>query len=84
MTEIALANIIVSLLPTITTGITHLIEFVKSVRTAAQQTAAWTPEMESAFLAALKATTTDPAYQPDSVVEAAAPASAAPTPPAAG
>lgn len=66
MTEVALAQALIAALPTITVGITQLIAWITEVRKAAQQSAAWTPEMESAFLRALEATKTNPAYQPDS------------------
>ena len=48
-------------------GVQNLIQWVLAVRTTLQQNAAWTPELEEAFIASLVATKTDPAYQPDPV-----------------
>ena len=59
---------IIALLPTVTTGVQYLIQWIASIRGAAQQSGIWTPELETAFLDALLATATDPAYQPDSAV----------------
>jgi hypothetical protein len=65
MQALALAQLLIPLIPTIASGVEHLIAFIGSVRAAAQQTGEWTPAMEEAFRAALLATKTDPAYQPD-------------------
>lgn len=65
MTELALAQALIAALPTISVGVTHLIDWIGAVKKAAQQNAAWTPEMEQAFVNALLATKNDPAYQPD-------------------
>lgn len=62
---LALVQIIMPLLPTITTGVNHLIAWIQSVRTAAQQANEWTDEMEIAFRKSLEETKTNPAYQPD-------------------
>lgn len=62
---LALVQVILPLIPSITTGLAELWQFINTVRAAAQQTAEWTPEMEAAYQASLKATATDPAYQPD-------------------
>jgi hypothetical protein len=64
-TALALVQIILPLLPSIETGAVQLWNFINSVRSAAQQSAEWTPALEQAYLAALAATKTDPAYQPD-------------------
>lgn len=62
---LALLPGILSMLPTITTGVEKLVALIGSIRGAAQQSGEWTPDLESAFLNALLATKTDPAYQPD-------------------
>ena len=46
-------------------GVANLIAWVLAIRTTLQQSAAWTPALEEAFIASLVATKTDPAYQPD-------------------
>jgi hypothetical protein len=62
---LALVQIILPLIPQITAGAEELWAFVNTVRSAAQQSAVWTPELEAQYQASLKATATDPAYQPD-------------------
>lgn len=53
------------MLPTITVGVEHLINWIGSLRAAAKQTREWTEELETAFLEALLASRTDPAWQLD-------------------
>ena len=53
MPAIALAQILIPMLPTITTEIEHLISFISSVRTAAKQTGEWTDAIETSFRGAL-------------------------------
>lgn len=53
------------LLPSLTTGVGQLIGFIGSIRAAAQQSGEWTPELEKAFVDALIARNTDPAWRPD-------------------
>ena len=62
---LALLPIILQYLPTMTVGVEQLIAWITSVRTAASQASVWTPELETAFLEALIATKTTPAYQLD-------------------
>jgi len=62
---LALLPGILSLLPTIVTGAEKIIALIGSIRAASQQSGEWTPELEAAFLNALLATKTDPAYQSD-------------------
>lgn len=62
---LALVQVILPLLPSIEAGAVELWNFINTVHTAAQQTGEWTPELEASYQAALKATATDPAYQPD-------------------
>lgn len=64
---------IIALIPIITTGVEHIIAWINSIRTAAQQTGQWTPALETAFLEALIATKLDPAYQPDAPTKATVP-----------
>ncbi|MGO8839462.1 MAG: hypothetical protein ACLP7I_12020 [Limisphaerales bacterium] len=63
-TALALANLIIPLLPTITTGVENLISFIRSVRTASQQTGEWTAAMETNFRGALLVLGKDPAFLP--------------------
>jgi hypothetical protein len=61
---IALAQIVIQLLPSITTGVEQLIAYIHQVRTVTQQTGEWTPDLEAKFRASLIACGKDPAYQP--------------------
>ena len=63
---LALAQIIIPLLPMIQGDVESLIKWIISVRAAAQQTSAWPAETDMAFRAALIATGKDPAYLLDS------------------
>jgi hypothetical protein len=74
---LALLPTVLTYLPTIESGVEHLWAWVNGVRTAAQQSAEWTTEMENQYRAALIATGKDPAYQPD-LPGAPAPASQLP------
>ena len=65
MSALILVQMILPLIPQITTGVAELWKFINTVRTAAQQSAEWTPAMEQQYQDALKATASDPAYQPD-------------------
>lgn len=65
---LALLPSLISLIPTIGAGITNLISFIEGVRTAAQQAAEWTPDLEAAFVNALIARAKSQAWLPDSVV----------------
>ena len=51
-------------LPAMKTGANEFIAWVRSIRKATQQTREWTPELEDAFLDALSARASDPAWQP--------------------
>jgi len=62
---LALIPQVVALIPTVKVGVQHLIEWVREIRTAAQQSGEWTPDLEMQFQAALTARVSDPAYQPD-------------------
>lgn len=62
---LALLPGILALIPSISNGVEQLIALIGSIRTAAQQTGEWSPELETQFLNALLATKTDPAWQPD-------------------
>lgn len=42
-----------------------LIQYIRSIRSAAQQSAEWTDAQEAQFQTELEATLTDSAYQPD-------------------
>ena len=58
---IALAT---QLLPLVTTGVPEFINWINTLRSAAQQAGEWTDAQEQAYKAALFAKTNDPAYQP--------------------
>jgi hypothetical protein len=62
---LALLPVVLQYLPTVETGAEHLWAWVMGVKSAAQQSAAWTPDHEATFRAALQASGKDPAYQPD-------------------
>ncbi len=62
---LALLPTILEYIPKVEVGVESLIAWVQGLRAAAQQSAVWTPAQETAFLEALIATKTDPAYQPD-------------------
>jgi hypothetical protein len=61
---VILAQLAIQLLPTVSTGVTALIAFIESVRTAAQQSNEWDAATEAAFRAAAFAKTNNPAYKP--------------------
>ena len=62
---LALLPQIFALLPTVTTGVEHLIAWIESIRASAQQSGEWTPELDDQYRASLLATRNNPAYQPD-------------------
>lgn len=62
---LALAQIIIPLLPTIAGDIAHLVAWIQSVRSAAKQSGEWTVEMDQSFRNALIATGREEAYQLD-------------------
>lgn len=65
MNPVALAQVIIALLPTVTSGVEHLIAFVESVRTVAKTTGEWTDDMQAKYRQSLVACGKDPAWQPD-------------------
>lgn len=62
---LALLPQLMALIPSITVGVQHIILWVQSIRSAAQQSGEWTPELENQFIAMLVSTTTNPAWMPD-------------------
>lgn len=56
---------IIALIPLLTKGVDEIIHLISLIRDAAKQNEEWTEELETAFLNALIATKTDPAWQPD-------------------
>jgi len=62
---LALLPSIIALIPSLTVGVEKIITLVMSIRAAAQQSQEWTPALEAAFLEALVATKTNPAYKQD-------------------
>lgn len=66
MTEtLAIAQIVMLLLPKITVGVEAIIGWLRSVRTAAKQAGVWTAEMDASYRAALLASGLNPINQPD-------------------
>jgi hypothetical protein len=63
MPAIALVQVLLPMLPTITTGVDHLISFIVSVRTATKQTGEWTAEIETKFRGTLLLLGKESAYQ---------------------
>jgi hypothetical protein len=69
MNEIVTAlPVILDLIAKLAPGFAHLINWVMAIRPILQQSEAWTPELQEAFLQALLKTKTDPAYQQDQKV----------------
>ncbi|MGB7767439.1 MAG: hypothetical protein WBN22_01100 [Verrucomicrobiia bacterium] len=62
---LAIAQIIIPLLPTLGGDVVSLIDWINSIRSAAQQTGEWTPAMDQAFHQALVAAGQTPAWTPD-------------------
>jgi hypothetical protein len=65
MTEVALAAEALQYLPMVVTGVEKLWSWIEGVRSANQQSAEWTPEIEAKFQAALLARVNSPEQQPD-------------------
>lgn len=65
---LALLPGIISLIPTVTSGVENLIAFIASIRAAAQQSGEWTAELEAAFVAALIAKGSSKPYTPDAAL----------------
>lgn len=77
---IALAQILIPLIPSIVGDVESLVNWISSIRSAAQQSGEWTPQMDGNFRAAvLAAGLSDPAFKPDPPL-AASDTSAAPAP----
>lgn len=62
---LALLPAVLQYLPMITTGAEHLWTWVQGIRTAAQQSAEWTDDMETQYRAALIASGKNQEQQPD-------------------
>lgn len=62
----AIAQILIAVLPFVTTGVQDLIKTIEANRSDAQGAGEWTPEQETNFRATVFAKTQDPAYAPDS------------------
>jgi hypothetical protein len=62
VTAVALAQIIIPLLPTIAGDVSNLVAWISSVRKAAIQNGEWNQQSDAAFRAALEASSQDPAY----------------------
>ena len=67
---LALLPGLISLIPTISTGIQHLIAFIATIRTAAQQSGEWTPALEAQFVDALIAKGSTDAWKTDAEIAA--------------
>jgi hypothetical protein len=65
MPAVAFAQVILALLPLVTSGVQHLFAFVADVRAAAQQSAEWPPEAEEAFQRELLRQADSPEALPD-------------------
>lgn len=68
MPAVAIAKVVLALLPFVTSGAQYLLEFVRSVRAAALQTGEWPPDVETAYQERLLAKAEKPEAQPDSPV----------------
>lgn len=65
MPALALAQVIIPLLPIIAGDVTHLVDWIKGVRGAAMQSGEWTAAIEGAFRQSLINSGEDPAYHLD-------------------
>lgn len=54
-------------LPLIQVGVPQFIAWIESLKSSAEQSGEWTPELQAAYRATLFAKTGDPAYQLDPV-----------------
>lgn len=61
---------LIALIPLINTGVGKLISFIAAIRTAAQQSAQWTPELEAAFVNAIIAKASTDAWKTDAQISA--------------
>jgi hypothetical protein len=61
---------LIALIPTIGTGLSELIAFIAAIRGAAQQTAQWTPALETAFVNALITKGSSDAWKTDAQLAA--------------
>ena len=66
---LALLPTLIGLIPTITTGLSVVIKFIADVRTAAQQTSQWTPELEKQFVDALILKGSSDAWKTDAEIK---------------
>lgn len=65
MSAAVILQFALQLLPLVETGVPQFIAWLHTLRIAAQQAGEWTQAQDDAFLAAIKAKESDPAYQPD-------------------
>ena len=65
---LALLPQIIGLIPTIAVGVKEIVSFVEGVRSAAQQSSEWSPELEKAFMDALIARAKSDAWKTDQQV----------------
>lgn len=61
---------LIALIPTISTGVGSLISFISSIRSAAQQSGEWTPEMEKSFVDTVIAKASSDAWKTDAQLAA--------------
>jgi hypothetical protein len=69
---LAAIPIIIQLIQAGVPAVVSLINWLQSIRTIAQQSSEWTPEMESAFMNSLIATISNPIYWTDEALAAKA------------
>lgn len=62
---------LIALIPQIGTGVGQLIAFIAAIRSAAQQTSQWTPELESLFVNTLITKASTDAWKTDAQLAAA-------------
>lgn len=72
METIIAVQAVLALLPKITVGVTELVNWIRTVRGALQQTGEWDARTEQLFQESLIATGLDPAYQTDAALAAKA------------
>lgn len=59
---------LIALIPTLSVGVANLISFIASVRSAAQQSGEWTPELEKQFVDTLIARGSTDAWKTDAAL----------------
>jgi hypothetical protein len=68
MQAVAIAKVVLALIPLVSSGAEHLFAFVTSIRTAALQSGTWPADAEAAYQARLLAKADAPPAQSDAAI----------------